>query len=99
MSKDGAAEMDPAVDAQKVIENSRSIGALQHQISAQKYIDMMADGKMRSAAHVDTGLSTPPPRWECKGVAVGGPVEVAACLARNYRHSPEERKLVVKLRP
>ena len=67
MSKDGAAEMDPAVDAQKFIENSLSIGALQHQISAQKYIDMMADGKMRSVAHVDTGLSTPPPWWAMQG--------------------------------
>jgi hypothetical protein len=37
MSKDGVAEMDLADDAQKIIVHSLGIGAMQHQVLAEKY--------------------------------------------------------------
>jgi hypothetical protein len=46
MSKDGAAEMDPAKDAQKFIVNSLGIGTMQHQVSAEKYQKKMTGGDM-----------------------------------------------------
>lgn len=47
MSKDGAAEMDPEDDAQQYIAKSLGVGAMQRQISAEKYGKMLANGEMQ----------------------------------------------------
>jgi hypothetical protein len=47
MSKDCAVDMDPAEDAQKFIMISLGIGAMQHQVSAEKYQKKMTDGVMQ----------------------------------------------------
>ena len=47
MSKDGAAEMDPNEDAQQYIAKSLGVGAMQHQVSAEKYDKMLTDGEIQ----------------------------------------------------
>ncbi len=54
MSKDGAAEMDSAEDAQHYFAKSLGVGAMQHWISAEKYNKrMMTNGDMQ--LHQGTG--------------------------------------------
>jgi hypothetical protein len=48
MSKDGAAaEVDPEDDAQQYIAKSLGVGAMQRQVSAEKYGKMFANGEMQ----------------------------------------------------
>jgi hypothetical protein len=49
--------MDPAENAQKFTKNSLGIGAMQHQISAQEYINMMADGEMQMSQGVAASMT------------------------------------------
>ncbi len=47
MSKDGAAKMDLEDDAQQYIAKSLGIGAMQRQVSAEKFGKMLVDGEMQ----------------------------------------------------
>ncbi len=46
MSKDGAAEADPGDNAWKFIVDSLGVGAMQCQVLAKKYENMMSDGNI-----------------------------------------------------
>ena len=47
MAEGGAAEMDPADDAQKFLSDSLGVGAMQRHVSAEKYHNVAVDGGMQ----------------------------------------------------